>query len=56
MISKDYKPNQEILEVISKLIDIQWNSKGCEYDFYEKMINDLQTKLVHEDNEVRAVK
>lgn len=51
-----YNPNKELLEVIEKLIDIQWNSKECQYDYYEKMINDLRTKLVHEDKEVRPVK
>jgi hypothetical protein len=56
MISKNYNPNKEILEVIEKLIDIQWNSKGCQYDYYEKIINDLRTKLVHEDKEVRPVR
>ena len=48
--------SKEILKVINDLIDIQWNSKGSDYDFYEKMINDLSSKLGQEKEEINPVR
>lgn len=48
MISNNYNPSKDILKVVEQLIDIQWESKGCDYDFYEEIINKLSTKLGNE--------
>jgi len=48
MISNNYNPSKEVLKVVEQLIDIQWESKNYDYDFYEKIINKLSAKLGNE--------
>jgi hypothetical protein len=56
MISNNYNPSKDILKVVEQLIDIQWESKGCDYDFYEEIIDKLSTKLGNEKVEALRIR
>lgn len=46
MKSKSYNQNEDISKTVELLIDLQWYAPCCDYEFYQKMIDDLSSKKV----------